>query len=288
MRYDHLVEQYLRHVADSHSPRTLETYSGVLRRAQAQMPNGVVVATEQEIRDWLWVPGRKPKAIETYLAPIRSLHRYLMEREISDYDPTRLLPTPHVPKKLPRPVSEDEARRLVTLTPPFHRLCFQIAAYTGARVIEIGRLRREDFDLAVGGVLLDGKGDKERWVPLHPALAEVVDDLPAGWIIREETSRAEDNLGARLRRAMRKQGIPRGGAHRLRSYYAQTMLRAGHDLATVQDLLGHSSPTTTRRYAAPSSEQMRAAVGSLPDLLSRRSAAGGRADQAALPAHPPG
>ncbi len=274
MRYDHLVEQYLTHLADSSSPRTVRTYTGILRRAQAETPHGIVAATEQEIRDWLWVPGRSGKTIETYLAALRSLHRWLLQREITDYDPTRLLPHPHISRRLPKPTTDAETARLVALPQPWG-LYMLLLAYTGARCIELARLDREHVDEQA--VLLDGKGARQRRVPTHPLVWEAVADLPPGPVCHQ---RNERSLARQLRTHMGRAGVA-GGPHRLRHWYATRVLDSCADLRVVQELLA-----TTQVYTRVNVGRLAGAVAGLP-ALSRGPAAAGRADQAAPPAGRP-
>ena len=120
-----------------------------------------------------------------------------------------------------------------------------LAAFAGLRCAEIAALRSEDINGDM--MLVNGKGGKQRVVPVHPlihaalravhapAYGSIFDMLP--W----QVSHA-------IRGHLTACGIS-ASAHQLRHWFATTAYeQSGHDLRMVQDLLGHSSPTTTAVY----------------------------------------
>lgn len=152
---------------------------------------------------------------------------------------------------------------------------------SGIRVAELAALRRGDFDPAQGILWIrQGKGGKERLAFLDPAAVEA---LEAYLRVRDRNvrgkvvaalplfARHDRGAGGRtlpmtpegVRRALRQlaqeAGLPEAiTPHQFRHYFATRVLEATGDLAAVQDLLGHASPTTTRRYARVSSRRLRA------------------------------
>jgi integrase len=256
-----LLDEYLAGLVHTAAASTVATYATVLRLAHQHLPAGVVVATTAELRAWLTSRDWAPATRSTYRAALRSLHKWLVDRGYSDYDPTARLPPVKIPRRLPRPTTDEETRRILTRADPPVRLWALIAAYTGARCVEISRLRREDITQT--SVRLDGKGSKERTVPCHPLVWAAVADLPGGWLAGGAPAKRISDRG---RHELRRLGLT-GGLHRLRAWHATAALAVdGASLRTVQELLGHTSPTTTQVYTLVPPAAMRAAVNGLPDL----------------------
>jgi site-specific recombinase XerD len=256
-----LLDEYLADLTHEASAGTVRTYTTALRLAHHALPAGVVIATTAELRTWLTSRDWAPATRSTYRAALRSLHRWLVDRDYSDYDPSARLPRVKIPYRLPNPTTDQETRRLLTSPEPVRRWAL-IAAYTGARCVEISRLRRED--ITEESVRLDGKGDKERLVPCHQLVWAELQDLDgpaaAGYTAKMVSDRGR-HRARRLHIA--------GGLHRLRAWYATTLLAGGANLRTVQELLGHASPTTTQVYTLVPPEALRTAVNGLPDLAGR-------------------
>jgi site-specific recombinase XerD len=253
-----LLEEYLADLVHTAAAGTVATYTTALRMAHRHLPAGVVVATTAELRAWLTSRDWAPATRSTYRAALRSLHRWLIDRDYSDYDPSARLPRVKIPYRLPHPTSDEETRQLLASPEPVGRWAL-IAAYTGARCVEISRLRRAD--VSQESVRLDGKGDRERLVPCHPLVWAELRDLE-GPLADGCTPKMVSDRG---RHRCRRLHIT-GGLHRLRAWYATTLLARGANLRTVQELLGHASPTTTQVYTLVPAAALTAAVNGLPDL----------------------
>jgi integrase/recombinase XerC len=255
-----LLEEYLADLVHTSAAGTVATYTTVLRMAHRELGAGVVVATTAELRGWLTSRDWTPATRSTYRAALRSLHKWLVDRDYSDFDPSARLPAVRIPRRLPRPTTDAETHRILTRADPPVRLWALLAAYTGARCVEISRLRRDDITELT--VRLDGKGDKERTVPCHPLVWAAVADLPAGLLAGGADPKQISDRG---RHELRRLGLT-GGLHRLRGWHATAALGGGANLRTVQELLGHTSPTTTQVYTLVPPAALTAAVNGLPDL----------------------
>jgi len=255
-----LIDAYVAHLQlRRRSPRTVETYAGILRHAHRDLPHGLVTATTGEISMWL-ATCRAPRTQSLYTVAIRNFFAWATSSGELDWDPTTTIPRPHVGRALPRVPHDDDVRVILTRISEPYRLWSRVAALAGARCIEIARLDRRD--ITPERIRLWGQGNKERLVPTHPALWRTVAGLPPGRI----TDCDERSISRRTWHAYRRELGIETSIHKLRAWFATTALRATGNLAAVQDLLGHANPATTRRYAVPSEDQMRDAVLQLPDL----------------------
>jgi integrase/recombinase XerD len=235
----------------------------------------LVEARRQDVRDFLeqlfsnQVDGR---SVARKLSALRHFYKYLLLDRVVEHDPTLNLETPRQWKVLPKSLATDEVARLLQAPPPYtgpqaEALAIRDRAllevfYAGAlRVSEITGLRLEDVKLELGYVLVRGKGDKERIVPLgRPALEALRQYLATA---RPELAQAEASSlvfvrrgGQRLTR-MRIWEIVKNTSqatgrhaspHMLRHSCATHMVEKGADLRTVQTILGHADISTTQVY----------------------------------------
>lgn len=218
--------------------------------------------------------GVKKSTAQRKLASIRSFYKYLYREGVVDKNPGKLVATPKQEKPLPEFLSVDEATLLVeapegdTLAARRDRAILEVFYSSGLRISELAGLDREDTDLAAGMVKVLGKGDKERIVPLGSkaalAIAEYADAVDASPKCREMERLASstplflnnrcERLGVRgIRRVVEKYVRIKGidgkvSPHTLRHTFATHMLGGGADLRSIQEMLGHSSLSTTQRY----------------------------------------
>ena len=203
------------------------------------------------------------------LAALRSFYRYL-DREHSRHNPAlKALRTPRLPRRLPRPLSADQAAELLDAAPGAARLDWIAKRDTalllllygaGLRIGEALALDRAAFgqDPKPGALLITGKGGRQRLVPLLPVIATAIRDYLDACPYRHSTALF---LGARgkqlqapiVRRVMQELrrclGLPETATpHALRHSFATHLLADGADLRTIQELLGHASLSTTQGY----------------------------------------
>jgi integrase/recombinase XerC len=199
------------------------------------------------------------------LASLRTFFRYLCREGILKTNPARTLLSPRTERRIP--VHLDEADVAALLDVPGdsgparrNRALFELIYATGVRCAELVGLDLEDVDLDERMVRVLGKGRKERLVPFgRQAQAALLDYLPA----RKELPGTSPALflnryGGRLTdRYVRKlfsdrvQAVAlrrRVSPHALRHSFATHLLERGADLRAIQELLGHTSLSTTQRY----------------------------------------
>jgi len=212
-----------------------------------------------------------PRSVSQALSAIRTFHRWLDRRCGVPNDALALVRGPRVKPGAPRPVTEDQARGLITeAAEDIDRQDWEAARDEavltllygcGLRISEALSLRRADAPLR-DSIRIVGKGSKERVVPVLPVVREAVDAyvaaLPFVLEAAEPLFRAHRGgpLGPRpvqalMQRLRSRLGLPASATpHALRHSFATHLLGAGADLRSIQELLGHASLSTTQRYTA--------------------------------------
>ena len=257
------------------APLTVTAYTrDITQFAEFLKKRQLSAARRQDVRDFLdhlfsnHVDGR---SVARKLSALRHFYKYLLlDRHIA-HDPTLNLETPRQWKVLPKALARDEiAAMLEPRSAATGKLAAAIALrdramletfYCGAlRVSEMVGVKLEDLKLDLGYVLVRGKGDKERIVPLGmPAIQAIRAFLAEG---REVLAKGKSSpllfvgRGARkisrqwiwkMVRASAREGR-RASPHMLRHSCATHMVEGGADLRTVQTILGHADISTTQVY----------------------------------------
>lgn len=214
------------------------------------------------------------RSLARHLSTLRSFFRWACREGHVERNPTRGLPSPRLPKTLPRALTLPDTERLLEadeadgLVAERERALFELLYATGLRVSEAAGLDLEDVDFASGLVRVTGKGSRERIVPFGESAAEALRAyLPARSALRVRYEPADADSGeplfvnarggrltprsmARLlKRRLRAAGLPAEiSPHALRHTFATHLLQAGADLRAIQELLGHASLSTTQKY----------------------------------------
>jgi len=276
------------------SPHTVRAYASDLRQFAALCgaktpaklrPDDVRrFLAERHARDAAASLGRK-------LAALRAFFRYLVREGVLEADPSAGIPAPRTPRRLPRPLAVDDCQVLMASGASAPRAASGASEETswaelrdcamaellygaGLRVGELVALDVRDVDLTRGEVRVQGKGGKERVVPLPAAARKAL----GAWLaprrrpgvlgeplfvaLRARRGEAPRRLDARdVRRRLARRALAAGLAdrvhpHRLRHSYATHLLDMGADLRAIQELLGHASLSTTQKYTAVSAERL--------------------------------
>jgi integrase/recombinase XerD len=273
--------------------RDLARYLAFLRARGLHDPASVqerdVVAYAADLanaKDDDGAPRYAPATIARAIVAVRALHRFALDEDIVDHDPTEELTSNRVPQGIPKALSEAEINALldaVTGDDPRalrDRAVLETLYAGGVRIAELVGLDRADVDLTDGLVRVFGKGRKERVVPIGRVARSALDEyLRRGRPElerrrRRPEPRAGDPVflnvrGGRLSRQacwriVRDAGIRAGlgdglSPHVLRHSCATHMLDHGADIRVVQELLGHASLSTTQVYTKVSPERLRRA-----------------------------
>jgi len=278
---DELMRSWLAGLAHERraSPHTLRAYGDDARRFFGFLAEhrgaGVTLAllrsvAPADLRAFLTQrrkEGLGARGIQRALAALRSFYRHLEREGLAGGAALRAVRSPKLPRTLPRPLSEDDAARVIAEAGRNEEawLAARDAALltllygTGLRISEALRLTRADVPLGETIIVL-GKGGKERSLPVLPAVREAVShyaDLcpyapgKQAPLFRSRrggpmSPRDAQGLMQRLRGRL---GLPASATpHALRHSFATHLLANGGDLRSVQELLGHASLSTTQKY----------------------------------------
>ncbi|MFI9817994.1 site-specific tyrosine recombinase XerD [Saccharothrix variisporea] len=261
---DHLV------VERGTSRNTLDSYRRDLRRYAEHLERvgvgGLQAVGEQHITAFaasLRGEGLAESSVARTLVAVRGLHRFAHREGITAHDPARDVRPPTPPRRLPKALPVDDVLRLLDTEAGLRdKALLELLYSTGARISEVVGLDVDDVDTAERTVLLDGKGGKQRLVPVgRPALAALEAYLVRArpTLVKRGTPALFLNArGGRLSRQtawqVLKTAAERAGLsvevspHTLRHSFATHLLEGGADVRVVQELLGHASVTTTQVY----------------------------------------
>jgi len=224
--------------------------------------------------------GAGPRTVARKLAAIRSFFRCMVELGEIASNPADLLPAPKQPERLPRTLKADEVAALLNRIPattPLElrdRAMFELAYSSGLRAEELVNLDLESIEFDAETVRVEGKGGKTRFVPVgEPALRSVArylergrpglagaEGVPALLLSKSGRRLSTSDVRRRLR-VWARHAAHQGAAHphALRHSFATHLLEGGADLRAIQELLGHSSISTTQVYTRVESARLRAA-----------------------------
>ncbi len=206
--------------------------------------------------------------MERKLSTLRAFFRRLTQTGVLPRNPGKDVDLPSKPKRLPDFLTTGEAAALMEApgdddaSPLSDRAILELLYATGMRVSEMASLSVEDIDFHRGFITVKGKGKKERLVPFgqkaRGALRRLLDEIHKSEADRYGTpvflNRYKKRLSSRsihsiVKKYARKVGLDRPVApHRLRHTFATHLLDGGADLRAIQEMLGHSSLSTTQKY----------------------------------------
>jgi integrase/recombinase XerD len=255
--------------------RDLVQYAETIAVAGGTIDESTVRSHLRDLRD----RGLSDSSIARKFASIRSYHRFLVIEGLSTEDPTAGIDAPQRPSSIPKALSVAEIASILeqpnAATPAGRRdsAILEMLYATGCRVSELTAIDLLDIDPETRTVLVTGKGDKQRLVPLGSYARAAVDRwLPDRLEIRVSatdtgalflTTRGNRMSRQSVWRIVKKHGATAGirsdrlSPHVFRHSAATHMVEGGADLRSVQEMLGHASLTTTQLYTMVSPEHLR-------------------------------
>jgi integrase/recombinase XerD len=275
---EEIIDRFLSHLAVERglSRNTLEAYSRDLLRFISFLERGGVKAFDQATPAHLQafmgaLRGRtlSPRSTARNLAAIRSLYRFLVRERIVAGNPTTSVQSPRLGRPLPKALSQDETRALLSVSRvggPLHLrdlAMLELLYGTGMRVSELVGLDLSQVAFATGTLQVRGKGGKERVVPLGEYALEALRNylqrgrprlhrgktIQAVFLNRSGRRITRQGFWKLLKGYAQRAGIRRGVTpHMLRHSFATHLLEGGADLRAIQEMLGHADISTTQIY----------------------------------------
>lgn len=281
-----LYVRYLR-LERNLSPNTIEAYRNDLAHLEAfMMRNNLKLenVTLEQLHTFaasLHEYGITPRSQARVLSGVRSFFRFLVLDGVVESDPTELLEWPSLPEHLPVVLTLEEIDRIedsIDLSKAEgarNRAIIEVLFSCGLRVSELVNMKLSDLYLEDRVLLVRGKGNKERLVPVS---SKAIADLKRWFFDRNlmKIKPGDDDYvflnrrGAHLTRTMilimvKRQAEEAGikktiSPHTFRHSFATALLQGGADLRSIQAMLGHEKIDTTLVYTHISNEQLRKAI----------------------------
>jgi len=232
--------------------------------------------THLEITDFLWylkTSDFKPRSIYRMIESIRQFYKFLIAENFIKTDPTINLTAPKVDLILPDMLTNEEVTKLLNSVSGTdnlsirNRAMLELLYATGLRVSELISLKFSNIDIEECYVKIFGKGNKERLVPFGQKAQlylkrylRIRNNTKSEFIfltrLNKPISRIE--FWRQLKQIALKAGITKNiTPHTLRHSFATHLLTGGADIRFVQEMLGHSSISTTQIYTHISQERLK-------------------------------
>ncbi len=253
------------------SKNTINSYQRDLNKfskfLKASGVNDFEDLTEEKCSAWiadLFQHNVSARSIQRHISSAKGFFNYLKKSGLVTNSPFELINSPKSPSHLPNILSPEEVSQLLNFKPKNAQekrdlAIIELIYSSGLRVSETVNTNLGDFEDNKNFLRVLGKGSKTRLVPVGRYAKNAIDD----WIIeRDKLSTKDDSLFVNLRgnrittRSVQErlkniaimQGLPPVNPHMLRHSFATHLLESSGDLRSIQELLGHSSLSTTQIY----------------------------------------
>lgn len=270
-----MIDHFLNHLTHERrlSPRTVSSYRRDLERVSSFCDNQHIEQWRQldihQVRSLVAQCHRKGlhgRSIARLLSALRSLFRYLLRENLVSHNPAEGVSAPKSKRPLPKVLDVDQVARLLDIRSkdPLarrDRAMMELMYSSGLRLSEMVGLNLNDIDYRDASLIVTGKGNKQRILPVGRMAIQALQDWltartglakpeePALFVSRNGGRLSGRAIEARMRQWGQRQGLDaKVHPHRLRHSFASHMLESSGDLRAVQELLGHADIATTQIY----------------------------------------
>lgn len=283
----HFIDEFIDYMAVERglSDNTLMAYRRDLNKYFAGLAENKINSIDQIKRDHVTRfmheqkdLGLSVNSICRALAAIKMFHRFLVRERLAKEDPTNLVDTPKLWKRVPDVLTMREIEAMIAAAKGNKwqvvrdRAILELFYASGMRVSELSNLKLDSVNLELGYVRCIGKGRKERIIPIGKSAREAIIKYCAnvrGKLVKDELNLDLflSRLGKKISRQSiwkiikeyaRKANIKKViKPHTLRHTFATHLLEHGADLRSVQEMLGHSDISTTQIYTHVDKERLK-------------------------------
>ena len=267
------IKDYILYVSDvkNLSKNTSLSYERDLKKFAAFI-NSLNISQYNQIDDevcsaWigdLFTSGNNPRRIQRHLSSAKGFFRFLKKTGLISSSPLDLVTAPKIANTLPDVLSPEDVEQLLNFKPSSvieirDMAIVELMYSSGLRVSEAININITDFEDDMSFLRVLGKGSKTRLVPLGKFAIKAVEnwlnerkkisnDTEALFLNSKGSRLSIRSVQLRLKKMAIKQGRPPIHPHMLRHSFATHMLESSGDLRTIQELIGHSSLSTTQIY----------------------------------------
>ena len=212
----------------------------------------------------LYINEINPKSIQRHVSSLKNFYKFLKKNNIISRSPFDFIKAPKSKQSLPDVLSPENIEQLLNFKPTNDiesrdLAIIELMYSSGLRVSETASVNISDFEENMTFLRIMGKGSKARLVPVGRYAINAINNWKkerkkfsnqsnALFINKKGTRLTVRSIQLRIKKLAIKQGLPPIHPHMLRHSFATHILESSGDLRTVQELLGHSSLTTTQIY----------------------------------------
>lgn len=288
MTWSEAIENYANYLRfeKNASENTIEAYVSDLQKLQDFAEQNLMNITPitisyEHLQEFLYQISKINYSERTqarWISSIKGFFSFLLEDEIREDNPSALLETPKLGLYLPDTLSLEEIEKLISATEENtdlakrNRCMIEVLYGCGLRVSELTELQISNINFKENYLKIQGKGDKVRFVPLADYTADFIKNYINNIRSKQKINPKHSDIlflnsrGAQISRQMvfliikeivRKAGIQKNiSPHTFRHSFATHLLQNGADLRFIQEMLGHSSITTTEIYTHLNTEEL--------------------------------
>jgi integrase len=257
-------------------PNTRKTYYSRVLAAEYWLERNrgvsVIFAKPNDLKAYLWSCSPDARTRNAIRSALKGFGEFLVAMEYVEVNPALAISRLPEKRDLPKALTREELDRLVSIARaqfPRERTCFFTLIYTGMRLNEARTLSWTSVDLDEAWFRFRVKGGAQRELPIHAELVPILKswraECPsAQWLFPSPQKKGHPVSHTWIQRLIGELGAAAGikdlHPHILRHTCATLLLEAGNDLRTVQEWLGHASPTTTAIYTRIRPHSLKAAA----------------------------
>jgi integrase/recombinase XerD len=271
---DNSVEAYSRDI------EKLYQFSEV--QAVKLKPESITLGDLRQFINWVNELGMIPSSQARILSGIKAFYKYMLMEDIIKNDPSELLESPKIQRKLPDTLSYEDINKLIAAIDlskpegPRNKAILETLYGSGLRVSELTELKLSNLYLDIEFIKVTGKGNKERLVPIGAEAIKALQIYIESLRVHIPIKKGEEDIvflnrrGARLSRQMiflmiqslaQTVGLKKTiSPHTFRHSFATHLVEGGADLRAVQEMLGHESITTTEIYTHLDREYLKSTI----------------------------